>query len=534
MPKLEGIIYKAFGNYVALRGYAPIAELAKVSKKSDSYQRDSDDTHKKDIINFLADGKYTFFPDVILACRAEHYTEFITKVGSDDDVEFSDVHFVDGLSVLKEYLPFKSHRARHASLNISGTVSKLMRIDGNHRLEPFDEKIDWWYDFLDIPDDVKNESDIEKKNGWFNHNANTYKKSIGEKIVPFTIIFTDLSNAEDFEAGVFHNINFKHLPLKQEASLKIITERNTFDIRSLGDEYLLTTVLIDKASKGFFKGIELLSPKSKERDNIYRTSCLRISQLICILKQHNNELRTLYMNDNFIDRIEEVIQALRPVYKMWGDGRQGSTALLAALVYFGLTDNNKLAFFVNWADKNGINKINNEHISRTTAQSFVEMFEKVYQTKKSEVFISMQFGDPQSELIYEKIVRAIETYNRESAREIKITPLRIDEYVKGETYTITEEILEAITSCSLLIADLSSGNKNVYHEIGYAMALAKVKESYPSVVLLLKEDTDKLSEGDDIDKFVGFNVRGFSQLRFKKYEELVEKLKLQLKTHFEG
>lgn len=146
----------------------------------------------------------------------------------------------------------------------------------------------------------------------------------------------------------------------------------------------------------------------------------------------------------------------------------------------------------------------------------------------------MQFGDPQSELIYEKIVRAIETYNRESAREIKITPLRIDEYIKGETYTITEEILEAINSCSLLIADLSSGNKNVYHEIGYAMALAKVKDSYPSVVLLLKEDTDKLTKGDDIDKFVGFNIRGFSQLRFKRYEELVDKLKSQLKTHFEG
>lgn len=535
MTKLEGIIYKAFGNYVVLRGFAPIAELAKVSKKSESYQRDSDDTHKKDIISFLADGKYTFFPDVILACRAEHYTEFITKVGSDDDVDFSDVHFVDGLSVLREYLPIKSHRARHASLNIStNTEPQLMRIDGNHRLEPFDEKTDWWYDFLNIPDDVKNETNLEKKNGWLNHNAATYKKNIGEKIVPFTVIFTDLPHAEDFEAGVFHNINFKHLPLKQEASLRIISERNTFDIKSLGEEYPLTKNLIDKASKGFFKGIELLSPKPKEKDNIYRTSCLRISQLICILKQQDSKLQTLYWDANFIDHIEEVIQALRPVYKMWGNGRQGSTALLAALVYFGLTDNKKLTFFINWADKNGINKINNEHISRTTAQSFVEMFEKVYQTKKSEVFISMQFGDPQSELIYEKIVRAIETYNRESAREIKITPLRIDEYIKGETYTITEEILEAINSCSLLIADLSSGNKNVYHEIGYAMALAKVKDSYPSVVLLLKEDTDKLTKGDDIDKFVGFNIRGFSQLRFKRYEELVDKLKSQLKTHFEG
>ena len=112
--------------------------------------------------------------------------------------------------------------------------------------------------------------------------------------------------------------------------------------------------------------------------------------------------------------------------------------------------------------------------------------------------------------------------------------MRIDRYVKGETYTITDEILSAIESCSLVIADLSSGNKNVYHEIGYAMALAKVKEVSPSVLLLLKEDTDRLGKGEDIDKFVGFNIRGFSQLRFKQTDDLVEKLISQLKVHFDG
>ena len=162
------------------------------------------------------------------------------------------------------------------------------------------------------------------------------------------------------------------------------------------------------------------------------------------------------------------------------------------------------------------------------------MFDKVYTTKKSEVFISMQFNDSQSELIYEKIVRAIEAFNKESSRDIQIRPLRIDKYVKGETYTITDEILNAIESCSLVIADLSSGNKNVYHEIGYAMALAKVKDVSPSVLLLLKENTDKLGADEDIDKFVGFNIRGFTQVRFRDYEELVNMLKQQLAAHFNG
>lgn len=531
MLKLEGIIYKTFANYVVLRGFAEIGDLAAISKKSESYQRIADEEHKKEIVRFLEEGKYMYFPDVILACRAENYSQFQSMVGSDDDVDFNDAVFVKGLNVMREYLPVKGHRARHASINV-GYDNKLYRIDGNHRLEPFDEPLEWWYEFLDVPQDVKEEEDASKKKGWLNNQAIKYKNKIATKIVPYTIIFTDKTSAEDFEAGIFHNINFKHLPLKEEASLRIISERSTFDIASLGKEYLLAYALIDRARKGFFRGISLLSPTKIEASSIYRTSCLRIAQLICDLKENDADLEAMYRKEDFIDAIEEIIQSLRPVYKKWGGAKQGSTALLAALVYYGLKDTVKQKFFIQWANKNGINKIAQDNVSRNTALSFVEMFDKVYLTKKSEVFISMQFNDPQSELIYEKIVRAIETFNRETSRDIKIRPLRIDKYIKGETYTITDEILDAIESCSLVIADLSSGNKNVYHEIGYAMALAKVKEVSPSVLLLLKENTDQLEKEGDIDKFVGFNIRGFTQVRFKDYDDLVGLLIPQLDAHF--
>lgn len=533
MGKLEGIIYKAFDNYVVLRGFAEIGDLAAISQRSESYQRVADEEHKKSIIEFLDEGKYVYFPDVILACRAENYSLFQAQVGSDDDVDFKDAAFVKGLNVMHEYLPVKGHRARHASLEVTDG-QKLFRIDGNHRLEPFDEPTEWWYELLAIPEDVENEPDEAKKKGWLDHQVNKYKEKLSSKIVPYTIIFTDQTSAEDFEAGIFHNINFKHLPLKEEASLRIITERGSFEISSLGEEYMLAKELIERAQKGFFKGISLLTPSKNEKNNIYRTSCLRIAQLICDKKAKDSGLKTICEKDGFVDEIEETIQSLRSVYKKWGADKQGSTSLLAALVYYGLIDTAKQHFFIQWANKNGINKITHDNVSRKTALSFVEMFDKVYTTKKSEVFISMQFNDPQSELIYEKIKRAIEAFNRESSRDIQIRPLRIDKYVKGETYTITEEILNAIESCSLVIADLSSGNKNVYHEIGYAMALAKVKDVWPSVLLLLKENTDKLGAGEDIDKFVGFNIRGFSQVRFKDYEDLVTLLKQQLATHFNG
>ena len=33
MARLEGIIYSAFGNYIVLRGFAPIMSLTRISKK---------------------------------------------------------------------------------------------------------------------------------------------------------------------------------------------------------------------------------------------------------------------------------------------------------------------------------------------------------------------------------------------------------------------------------------------------------------------------------------------------------------------
>ena len=533
MAKLEGIIYKAFENYVVLRGFAKISELAAISKKSDSYQRVADEYHKKEIIRFLEKGRYVYFPDVILACRAENYSQFRAMVGSDDDVDFSDASFVAGLVVMHEYLPVKGHRARHANISVAND-NKLFRIDGNHRLEPFDEPLDWWFDLIKIPDEVLNETDSSKKEAWIKYHAEEFKKRIGSQIVPYTIIFTDLTSAEDFEAGIFHNINFRHLPLREEASLKILSERSTFDVSSLGYDYELAKELIHRANNGFFRGISILTPAKSEDKNNYRTSCLRVAQLLSKLQKSDKALHELYMGGDFIDIIEETIQSLRPIYRKWGKYKQGNSSLLAALVYYGIISPTKQRFFINWVDKNGINRIGPDNAPNNTGESLVKMFEQVYQCKSSRVFISMQFEDPQSELIYEKILRAIDAFNIESSRDIKVVPLRIDKHITGGTYTITEEILAAIESSSLVIADLSSGNKNVYHEVGYAMALARVKEAIPSVILLLKEDTNLLKPGESIDKFVGFNLRGFTQLRFAKYDDLASLLKEQLAAHFLG
>lgn len=601
MPRLEGIIYKTFDHYVVLRGFAPIKDLAAMSHKPEMYQRPTILKHKKDIIQFLSDGEYKYFPEITLACRVKQYSEFAANIGIDNAVDRDDSQYVDGLRVLVERLPYNSYRARHAFLTKNDSLD-LVRVDGNHRLESFDDPNDpIWKD------------------------AGIDKADIEKIIVPYTVIFSDLEFGEKFEAGIFHNINFRQEPLRQEASLKIISDLNVFDEKEkLGIEYPLALQLIDKIKNGLFNDIHWLSVNADISKTYFRTSCLRIAQLLlarknlikdliekfnnkiddnqknifklneeietleksidelkekrneiemsnsdfeklsdykgcirkiekrqCELKVADNNLYQLraegrhlkYKYDRYSNylsscestaRIIEAINSLKRVYEEFDDCRYGNIAMLVTMVYYALLDKSQLMSFINWAKLNGVNKITEvDDLSNDAAINLINMFEQIFQSKKNEIFISMQFGDSQSELIYEKIVRAIETFNnKHKSIFLSARPIRIDRTIESSTYSIQDKILAAIQSCSLIIADLSSSNINVYHEIGYAMGVAQSNKLLPNMILLYKENSDHNKNNADIDKFIGFNLRNLSQLRFKDYKQLVDGLVERLEKHY--
>lgn len=600
MAKLEGIIYKTFNHYVVLRGFAPIKDLAKISHKPKSYQRNAVDEHKMEIVKFLDSGEYKYFPEITLACRVERYTEFASNIGVDSAVDRDDAQFVKGLRVLGERLPYEGYRARHAYL-IKTTDEDLVRVDGNHRLEPFDNG---------------NEVIWEK--------AKVDKTNIEKLIVPYTVIFSEKEFGDKFEAGIFHNINFRQLPLREEASLKIINELNAFDDKeNLGVAYPLALKLIDNVKQGGYRQIPWLNLNSDIEKTYYRTACLRIVQLLLSQKERikgllskvqdesleleikiekkkglidnikknivtkkgdiekieiansnfqemslyksankdlekleyendrlNSEYETLllqneHINDkinsltNYIqkcddkDAILSTLTTLTLVYKDLGDN-YGNISFLCALVYYSLLDKGQLYSFIDWAKHNGINKIiAPDDLSKDASLNLITMFDQIHQTKRNEIFISMQFGDSQSELIFEKIVRAIGKFNtKHKDIYLRATPIRIDRNVESNVYSIPDRIREAIKSCGLIIADLSSANINVYHEIGYAMGVAESNGMIPNMILLYKEDTDHNKEKKDVDKFVGFNLRNLSQLRFKDYDQLVEGLVVRLEKYY--
>ena len=601
MAKLEGIIYKTFDHYVVLRGFAAIKDLAQISHRPESYQRNANKEHKKSIIQFLASGEYKYFPEITLACRVINYTDFAKNIGIDNAVDRDDAKFVSGLKVLNERLPYEGYRARHANLT-KNTNDDLVRVDGNHRLEIFDE----------------HNEDI-----WEETNAN--KQELEKLIVPFTVIFSEKESGDKFESGIFHNINFKQLPLRQEASLRIIHDVGAFDNKeSLGKEYPLALDLIEIIKTGQFNSIPWLSVVNDISKSYYRTTCLSIARLLISqkeilypqwetcksdleetikdiskaqneinsleeavkvkfdeiqklelthvnfermhtyknlkleisrhqreLKLKQNDLKGLeYKKAHLTNRetslqryireckntsiISEALTILVGVYRSFNQEALGNIAFLCALVYYAILDKMQMQSFIDWAERNGINKITEpDDLSKDSAANLINMFEQIYQAKKNEIFISMQFGDSQSELIYEKITRAIEKFNeKHKSIHLNATPIRIDRTIESSTFSIQDRILEAIKSCSLIIADLSSSNINVYHEIGYAMGVAESHNMIPNMILLYKEDTDHNKEKKDVDKFVGFNLRNLSQLRFKDYKQLVDGLVDRLEKHY--
>lgn len=601
MAKLEGIIYKTFNHYVVLRGFAPIKDLAAISHKPESYQRPAITSHKDDIIRFLGDNnnEYRYFPEITLACRVNDYEELIRSVGGANDVDWEDARVIPGLKVLSQKIPFTGYRARHANL-VKNNNRDIVRVDGNHRLESFDNE----------DDDIWLEYDM---------------KEIGKLIVPFTVIFSNAEVADRFEAGIFHNINFKQVPLRLEASLRIIIDVDAFDDKEkLGYEYPLAIKLIKHIENADLRSIPWLQNHNNIEIDYYRTSCLRIVQLLQhqekIIQKKKDEAEKLYRKSNNelkekdniirsvgeeietlqnslrrqeidysdfrfrseyretrdnlknvknnksilvrerdelkhslhyynsiatkcgnylssikdVNRLENVIYKLQSVYNEFSEVQRGNIAFLCALVYYALLDETQMNAFVTWAKVNGINQITEpDDLSTDSSLNLINMFEQIYQSKKNEVFVSMQFGDSQSELIYEKIIRSIEIFNQEhSDIRLNLHPIRIDRTIEQNTYSIQDKILEAIQNCSLIIADLSSHNINVYHEIGYAMGIARSNNMFPNMVLLYKENTDHNKDKTDVDKFVGFNLRNLSQLRFKDYDQLVDGLVKRLEKHY--
>lgn len=535
---LSGILHTSLGGFTVIRGVAPLGELARCSRFDPAYQRNLIETHRSEIEQFLADRQFLFFPEVVLsAALAYDYTK---ARGKARDVQaLADLHAgrafksnVDGLAVraVKTKLPKGlevvggSAAPTLAYLEIPEEQLgrddglRLFRIDGNHRLS----------------------AARDLKPGDAAWGLET----------PFCIVLhQDATEKQRFEKVVFHNINAKQIPLTSEENLRLIlqtgegalfSDEDLLARPSFGPAYWLARHLLPQFQANFLGGL------SQHFENRH-TLALGLAQFLMAKQAVASEADAVPLQGE-VDRIRQALIAVNAHYAEPARAalrEAGCHGVLTAFVYFALkNEGRQLAAFARWIDTNRIDRLSpatttrglgyHYHLGRTQAvdaASLVDVFESVLTARSREVFVSMQFGTPPgTEPVYKAIKEAIDDVNAKHGlqADLALTPVRIDHVNKGHSYTIADEILKVVNGCGLLIADLTQGNKNVYHEVGFLMGLNQGRTAEQDNFILLADNKQIRS-----DAAIGFNLRHWQQVRFDDTLDLKTKLIAALEAHFQ-
>jgi hypothetical protein len=529
---LSGILHTSLGGFTVIRGVASLGDLARCSEFNPEYQRNLIDTHKAEIERFLAEQQYLFFPEVILSASLQF--DFNAYKGERSIAPVTDIlsgagfnSNVNGLSVktVTTKLPKAletvgaANAPQLAYLNLPEDEIenglKLFRIDGNHRLSAANQA----------------------KPGEANYNLPT----------PFCIVLhDDATQAQRFEKVVFHNINAKQIPLTSEENLRLILEEGAsslFDDTTLlespsfGPAYYLARKLLAEIDDRY---LAALAEPLKNR----RSLALGLTQFLMGRDDAVSQAKDAAALDAQVPRLREAVQQVNTLYqerpKLSANGCHG---VLVAFLYFALhNEGRQFAAFARWVIGNRIDHLSpcsaeksigyHYHLGRmqaVDAASLVCVFDSILTARHREIFISMAFCDETNET-YETIKKTVHQINDRHKLDIHLREIRIDQFNKGHSYTIDDEILKIIEGSGLLIADLTFGNRNVYHEIGYLMGLNRGKGLEQDNFILI---ADKQARGDELENDIGFNLKSWQQLRFKSTRQLEEELTQSLETYYQ-
>jgi hypothetical protein len=528
----SGILHTSLGGFTVIRGVASLGELARCSEFNSEYQRNLIGTHKAEIERFLADRQYLFFPEVILSASLQF--DFNAYKGKRSIAPVADIlsgsgfnSNVNGLSVktVNSKLPktFETiggaNAPQLAYLDLPEKEIdeglKLFRIDGNHRLS--------------AANDVKQ--------GEANYSLPT----------PFCIVLHDDSSlAQRFEKVVFHNINAKQIPLTSEENLRLILEdgekrlfndKDLLESPSFGPAYYLARKLIADIDDRYLSAL-------KEPLKNRRSLALALTQFL----SNRDDLISKAKNTDDLDaqvvRLRNAFQNVNSIYGVHTKLQENSChGVLVAFLYFALHNEGKqLPSFTRWVISNRIDHLipatgteglgYHYHLGRlqaVDALSLVNVFESILSARHREIFVSMAFRQ-ETEETYKTIQKTVKQINDKHKLDIRLREIRIDYFNKGHSYTIDDEILKVIEGSGLLIADLTFGNRNVYHEIGYLMGLNRGKGLEQDNFILI---ADKQTRGEELEKDIGFNLKSWQQLRFESTRQLEEALSQSLEKYYQ-
>lgn len=506
---LRGFLDKALaGNFICIRGYASMSDLHAISTADETgYQRKLIDEHHDKMVKFLDDDKHLFFPEVILGVSLDgeqdaeevdgFYKEFEEPKGSKHEfknfrIDYSVTRYTSTDDTRNKKVLRRAKLTAKRALFENESI-KFHRIDGNHRLSVLDDREKLGNELTDKFENLN---------------------------VPYCLIlFQTGDDLSRHSRALFHNLNFHQIPITKEKNLELILDDGSLfsdtDLKEqFGKRYLDARKVLETWNLEMIANIRaVIHPVGDTDKTVKRTYLVNLLELL-----EANEI--IYNKGELLKCLGEInlLYAEKKLQKVSNHG------LLTAFTYYALFDDGKkLNIFYNWVIKNHI-----YHTEDIKAEELIKVFDCVLESKERTIFVSMQFGDATDEN-YQAIKDAIEGVNKKHNIDIEIKPIRIDKEQKGHSYKIDDEILSVIEGCGLLIADLSLGNKNVYHEIGYLMGLNQGKSLPQNNILLV---LNKGLDGANFDKDVGFNLKATQVTVAKDTNDLRTKLMEQIEIYY--
>lgn len=479
----RGAYEMSLGGFPCIRGYASLRDIARCSFPDPAYQRELKPEHVDQIKAFFTAGKYLFFPEIILSATLEvEYGKPGAPAG-------------DPLQTVRQGGNFRSNvndlnvkqAKTHCTVIVPDDAKLFKRIDGNHRLNALEALDDPEYD---------------------------------RYVAPFCLILFDRTDAPANEKALFHNINSKARPLTSEESLRgIIDDGDGFPDDDLaaqfGAEYLQCRQLGARLNFDYLPNLRTVFGKVVDAQECYR------STLIQSLQDVHGQFARLGLGE--LPNTEALFMAIRAVNDIYSDERlQRSRAqgLFAAFLFWQLkpgTNAGQISQFTNW-----VLRTHQYELRSINGADIIKIFEKVAMSRKRQIFVSMWFAD-KTKQNFDAIKAAIDDLNKDHHLDIKLREIRVDMFDTGYSYKINQEILDLIENSGLMIADLSGGNKNVHHEIGYLMGLNKGRGLPDENFLLVHNEAIGPPSTE-----IGFNLAGDKQLRVKDSNSLREQVKKQI------
>lgn len=479
----EGKYGLSLGGFPCIRGYATLRDIARVSAADPAYQRELTPEHVEEIKRYFEAGDYLFFPEIILsATLAVDYQKAGAPQGDPLQAVMQGQKFTSNVNDLRI-----TPRTSRYDISIADNDRPFKRIDGNHRLSALEALNDEKYDRF---------------------------------VAPFCIILFGQADAARNEKALFHNINSKARKLTSEESLRgIIDDDDGFPDDVLGEqfgaEYLQCRRLGSLLNFDYLTNLRVVFGKMEGAQECHR------SLLIQSLQDVKAQFARLDLGP--MPGIAAVFDAIKAVNDLYGDPRlQRSHAqgLFAAFLFWQLHPSAKagqISQFTGW-----VLRTHQYELRSINAADLIKIFEKIAESRKRQIFISMWFAE-KTKQNFDAIKAAIDDLNKEHNLDIKLREIRVDKFDTGYSYKINQEILDLIENSGLMIADLSGGNKNVHHEIGYLMGLNRGRGVPDENFLLVHNEAIGSPDTD-----IGFNLAGDKQLRVKDSNALREQVKHQI------